>query len=84
LLFHLRSLPEAVGLTDKLKDMPFACEPIQKGCGHNFISGLNASAVDVTDKRKLASWQARCPASNPVREVLLEAMESIVGHRIRL
>jgi len=38
LLFHLRSLPEAVGLTDKLKDMPFACEPIQKGCGHNFIS----------------------------------------------
>jgi hypothetical protein len=28
---------EAVRLTDKLKDMPFACEPIQQGGRHNFI-----------------------------------------------
>jgi hypothetical protein len=84
LLFHLRSLSEAVGLTDKLKDMPFACEPIQKGCEHNFISGYTATAADVTDERKRASGQVRKPASNPVRKVLLEATESVAEHHFLL
>src|SRR6266702_6159589 len=37
LLFHVRPLTEAVGLTDKLKNMAFACQPIQEGCRHNLI-----------------------------------------------
>lgn len=37
LFFSLHSLPEAIGLSDQLKDVPFACQPIQQGGRHNFI-----------------------------------------------
>jgi len=43
-------LPEAIGLSDELKDVPFACQPIQQGGRHNFIP-KNAIPVSKTQIR---------------------------------
>ena len=49
LLFHLYALAEAVGLTDKLKDMAFACQPMQKRSGHDLMAknGVPVSKAQV-------------------------------------
>ena len=37
MLFHLDSLTETIGLSDKFKNMRLVCEPIQKRSCHNLV-----------------------------------------------
>ena len=61
-------MPEAIGLTDKLNDMPFARQPVQKRGCHDIITNNTVPYEEINDPR--FHWAEDTEAVNHLPECL--------------